>query len=140
MNAFNKEISSDKIEVIEAAGGVLWRGRLEEPEVAIIHRLRYDDWTLPKGKREAGETWTETALREVFEETGCKARLGKFAGGVIYTVKDTPKIVLFWHMRVAEDLGFQPNPEVDQLVWVPTERAQEIMSYPDEIALLWVGT
>lgn len=136
MNDPKKEKTAEPKEVIEAAGGLLWRGNPEGPEVAVIHRLRYNDWTLPKGKREAGESWTQAALREVFEETHCKARLGDFAGGVIYMVDHTPKIVLFWHMRVLEDLGFQPNAEVDQLVWMPVESARGIMSYPDEVALL----
>jgi len=123
-------------EVIEAAGGLLWRSKDGGKEIAIIHRDRYDDWTLPKGKRETGETWTETALREVFEETGCRAELNAFAGGIIYTVNECPKIVLYWHMKLVEDLGLTPNDEVDQLIWLAPHEAAKIMSYPAEVSLL----
>ena len=62
-----------KAPVVEAAGGILWRTGPTGREIAIIYRAHYNDWTLPKGKREPCETWQETALREVFEETGCQA-------------------------------------------------------------------
>ena len=62
-----------------AAGGILWRDGTGGREIAIVHRPEYDDWTLPKGKVKAGESLTETALREVREETGHKARLGAFS-------------------------------------------------------------
>lgn len=123
-------------EIIEAAGGLLWRNSTVAEEVAIIHRPKYNDWTLPKGKREPGESWTDTALREVQEETGCLARLRGFAGGNIYTVDATPKIVLFWHMIFEIDLGFSPNDEVDKLVWLSPTKAIQRMTYPSEKALL----
>ena len=125
-----------KPEVIEAAGGLLWRGTPEQPEIAVIHRLRYNDWTLPKGKRETGESWHETALREVLEETGCNALLHKFAGGVVYTVEEIPKVVLYWHMQILEYKGFMPNKEVDQLAWLSPENAREILSYEGEADLI----
>jgi 8-oxo-dGTP pyrophosphatase MutT (NUDIX family) len=123
-------------EVIEASGGLLWRGNPENPEIAVIHRPRYNDWTLPKGKKEIGESWIETAEREVFEETGCKIQLGNFAGGIIYTVLGVPKVVLFWHMKFVEDIGFTPTEEVDQMVWLNPEEARNMMSYPAETNLI----
>jgi len=131
-----KKIKKIKAEVIEAAGGLLWRGTSTQPEIAIIHRSRYNDWTLPKGKREAGESWGETALREVGEETGCIAQLEDFAGGVFYTIENIPKVVLFWHMCILEDQGFHPNEEVDRLVWLSPEEAKQKMSYSLETALI----
>lgn len=125
-----------KPDVIEAAGGLVWRSTDEGEEIAIIHRERYDDWTLPKGKRETGESWTETALREVAEETGCRTELGTFAGGIIYKVDGSPKIVLYWHMRLIEDQVFTPNDEVDQMLWMKPKEAAQKMSYPAEISLL----
>ena len=62
--------------VIEAAGGIVWRNQDRKNHLIIIHRPKYDDWTLPKGKRDPGEHWQETALREVFEETSCVTKLG----------------------------------------------------------------
>jgi 8-oxo-dGTP pyrophosphatase MutT (NUDIX family) len=131
-----KNNKNSKVEVIEAAGGLLWRGTSTQPEIVIIHRSRYNDWTLPKGKREAGESWGETALREVREETGYIAHLENFAGGMFYSVDNIPKVVLFWHMRILEDQGFKPNEEVEKLVWLSPEEAKQKMSYPAEIALI----
>ena len=122
--------------VIEAAGGLLWRKTAIGRQLAIIHRPSHNDWTLPKGKREPGESWQETALREVFEETGCHAELGKFAGSLAYLVDDIPKVVLFWHMHLLNGGPFTPNAEVDNLLWVSLAQALEVISYPDEITLL----
>jgi 8-oxo-dGTP diphosphatase len=100
--------------VIQAAGGLVWRaGRL-----AVIHRPKQRDWSLPKGKLELGETFPDAAVREVAEETGCRARLGDFAGYTLYRVKRRPKLVLFWHMFVAGACRFEPNGEVDRLEWL----------------------
>ncbi|MBN1666208.1 MAG: NUDIX hydrolase [Anaerolineales bacterium] len=123
-------------QVIEAAGGLLWRLGARGRQLALIHRQRYDDWSLPKGKREPGETWQETALREVLEETGCQAELLGFIGGTTYTVKGGPKVVLFWSMRVAEDCELQENAEVDAFQWVSPEQALEILSYASERQLV----
>jgi 8-oxo-dGTP diphosphatase len=122
--------------VIEAAGGLLWRNTADGEEIALIHRCRYDDWTLPKGKREPGESWIETARREVLEETGCLVKVGQFAGGQVYTVNGLPKVVLYWHMRLHQNLGFHPNREVDQLVWLPVDDAIMMLSYAAEKSLL----
>ena len=70
-----------------AAGAVLWRPNGEpslEPEVAVVHRPRYDDWSLPKGKVDPGETEPVTAVREVFEETGYASELGRRLAAVSY--------------------------------------------------------
>lgn len=127
-------------DVIEAAGGLLWRQGTQGRQLALIHRQRYHDWSLPKGKRESGESWQETALREVLEETGCQAELLDFIGGTTYTVKGVPKVVLFWSMRAAEDCELQENPEVDALQWADPGQALEILSYAleREIVRQWL--
>ncbi len=84
--------------LLTAAGGLLWRTTPKGRELAVIHRARYGDWTLPKGKLQPGEDWQKAALREVKEETGCEAKLVSFAGTVRYPVKGTPKLVLFFNM------------------------------------------
>ena len=122
--------------VIEAAGGLLWRDSPHGRQIAIVHRPRYDDWTLPKGWREKGEKFIEAAIREVTEETNCQVESGEFAGSVSYVVNGVPKIVLFWHMNLTEDRGFKKNSEVDLLAWLNVEEAFERLDHEDERNLL----
>ncbi len=128
--------NSLEADVIEAAGGLLWKVTPAGRKLAVIHRPHYDDWTLPKGKCEPGERWQQTARREVEEETGIAARLTGFAGSTAYTVNGVAKVVLFWHMEAAGDTAFQANAEVDQLVWLTPAEALGRLSYPAERALL----
>jgi 8-oxo-dGTP pyrophosphatase MutT (NUDIX family) len=125
-----------KSEVIEAAGGLLWKETAAGRKLAIIHRPQYNDWTLPKGKREVGESWQETALREIFEETGCKARIEAFAGGIVYQINSVPKVVLFWHMSLVEKISFIPNDEIDKCEWLHPETAITRLNYKDERDIL----
>ena len=118
--------------VTEAAGGLLWRDTPQGRQLAIIHRERYDDWTLPKGKRNKGESWQETALREVKEETGFEAQIDSLAGAVAYTIPTGPKIVLFWNMHILAGDDFVPNDEVDDFIWVTPQEALQKLNYPDE--------
>jgi len=130
------KIQGNSSEVIEAAGGLLWRTTPNGEEIAVIHRPKYNDWTLPKGKRNPGESWVDTAIREVHEETGYLVQLGNFAGGQVYTVDGIPKVVLYWHMYLLQNQDFSPNDEVDQLLWLPPTTAFLKMSYPAEKELL----
>ena len=84
-----------------AAGAVLWRPSddASAPEVAVIHRPRYDDWSLPKGKVDPGETEPVTAVREVHEETGYSAHLGRRLAAVSYPVEQGIKKVRYWAAR-----------------------------------------
>ena len=131
-------MANDKhsVNVIQAAGGLLWRDSARGKEIAVIHRSRYGDWTLPKGKLKTGERWHEAALREVGEETGCEVQLGSFAGSVSYTVNDSPKVVLFWDMDLVGECEFQPSEEVRQLMWMSAEEAVEKLDYVGERGLL----
>jgi 8-oxo-dGTP pyrophosphatase MutT (NUDIX family) len=115
--------------VIEAAGGVLWRADGDGGRTyAIIHRPKYDDWSLPKGKLDPGETHEQAAVREVEEETGWVAELGAELGDIGYEHRDRPKRVRYWAMR-AHDGGFTPGTEVDELRWLPLGAARELLSY-----------
>ena len=95
---------------VPAAGAVLWRpgGDGSAPEVAVIHRPRYDDWSLPKGKVDPGETEPVTAVREVHEETGYSCVLGRRLASVSYPVEQGVKKVRYWAAR-AVDGTFSPN-------------------------------
>ena len=104
---------------------MLWRsgGDGTEPEVALIHRPRYDDWSLPKGKVEVGESEPITAVREVREETGYNSHLGRRLASVSYSVeKQGMKKVRYWAARTV-DGDFAPNDEVDELKWLPVSAA-----------------
>ena len=99
---------------IRAAGGVVVR----DGHIVVVHRPRYDDWSLPKGKLDPGETWERAALREVEEETALRCRLEEELEPMHYTVGDRPKTVRWWRMSVVEDLGSEPDHEVDGVRWV----------------------
>jgi 8-oxo-dGTP diphosphatase len=111
--------------VIRAAGALLWREvDSRNLEIALIHRPRYDDWSLPKGKIEGGETALQCAYREVFEETGIKASLTRQLGTVEYEESGELKRVIFWSAHCSLDTGtFVVNEEVDELVWFTPEDA-----------------
>ncbi len=123
--------------VVRAAGGVVWRpGAGAAVEVALVHRPRYDDWSLPKGKVEPGETDAEAALREVQEETGLRCRLGPELAGTAYVDrKGRPKAVRYWSMTVLGG-SFAPGDEVDELRWLGLEGAPAVLSYAHDAAVL----
>lgn len=122
--------------VVRAAGGLLWRKTERGRELAVVHRPRYDDWVLPKGHVDKGETWEDAAVREVLEETYCEAKLGKFAGTVSYMVNNKPKLVLYWHMKLVQEYEFLPNGETDRIAWLTGEEALEQLRYSTERALV----
>lgn len=119
-----------KTEPILAAGAVLWRPEESTgtPEVAVIHRPRYDDWSLPKGKLERGETEPAAAVREIEEETGFRAHLGRRLASVSYPVGDATKRVRYWMARSVRG-EFAANEEVDELKWLPAEDAMSQVHY-----------
>jgi len=124
---------------IRAAGAVLWRPARPGPEVALVHRPRYGDWSLPKGKAQAGEHILRTAVREVAEETGVRVVLGRRLASTSYqTSGGSAKVVDYWAARAATgpQSPFTPNDEVDQLDWLPVPAARERLSYPrDQLVL-----
>lgn len=115
-------------EELRAAGGVLWRERDGTVELAIVHRPKYDDWSLPKGKLDDGESDLDAALREVREETGFSAELGSDLGVIRYESKGRPKVVRYWDMR-ALDGQFVADNEVDEVRWLAAEAALRQLSY-----------
>ena len=103
---------------IIAAGAVVWRKVNNQVEIALVHRPRYDDWSLPKGKQDSGEALIACAYRETLEETNLKVSFGPFIGDIEYFVADGLKQVYYWAARLADDSPeFHPNDEVDLLEW-----------------------
>jgi len=104
--------------------------------VLLVHRPRYDDWSLPKGKNDPGESDEDCARREVEEETGLRCRLGAELAGTSYRDRhDRPKVVRYWAMEVV-DGTFTPNEEVDVVAWLPLDAAGRRLSYARDIEVL----
>jgi 8-oxo-dGTP diphosphatase len=127
-------------QTVRAAGGVVTRsGPDGTTEVLVVHRPRYDDWSLPKGKLHEGERWEDAALREVEEETGCRCRLLEELGVRRYQDRHgRPKEVRYWRMEPVDEAPFTPNDEVDEVRWLPIAEAATLLSYDGDRRLLEV--
>ncbi|HEY5397425.1 MAG TPA: NUDIX hydrolase, partial [Trebonia sp.] len=130
--------SKPESKLVKAAGAVAWRpGPDGRPEILLVHRRKYDDWSLPKGKVEPGETLPVTAVREVLEEGGARIALGRRLNSVRYNVGGRPKRVHYWSASVASlDDRAVPNDEVDRIEWVDADRAIERVSYRHDHGVL----
>ena len=122
--------------VIQAAGGILWKKEGGQKKFAVVHRHKHKDWSLPKGKVDKKESWKETALREVLEETGYEAKIKKYAGSISYLLEGKPKVVLFWHMKIKSEKKSKMNGEVDEVRWVTLEEAKPLLDYPEELKII----
>jgi phosphohistidine phosphatase SixA/8-oxo-dGTP pyrophosphatase MutT (NUDIX family) len=103
---------------IKAAGGVIWREDRDGREVLLVHRPKYDDWSLPKGKLNDREPAPLGAIREIVEETGWHVRLGHELRTAHYAFDGAPKEVRYWLADPLESELFVPNDEVDEIAWV----------------------
>jgi 8-oxo-dGTP pyrophosphatase MutT (NUDIX family) len=130
---------------VRAAGGVVWRavpradgaGGPAAFEVVLVHRDRYDDWSLPKGKLDRGESYEQAALREVAEETGLVCELGPELPSTRYRDgKRRDKLVRYWAMRVVGLEPWAPNHEIDRRLWVPLDQAVDMLTYDHDRKVL----
>ena len=124
--------------VVQAAGGVVTRPAQDgDREVLVVHRPRYDDWTLPKGKLERGESPEDGALREVEEETGVRCALGGELPSHQYVDRNgRDKVVRYWEMTPVEARAREPDDEVDEVRWVRAGDASTLLTYDADRRLL----
>ena len=121
---------------IWAAGAVVYRLRGDKPEVLLVHRQRYGDWSLPKGKLDRRESFKACAEREVLEETGVAGVVEEALGTVGYvTPAGNNKAVRYWLLRATEE-SFKPNNEVDKIRWLSPKKAARKASYGRDVALI----
>ena len=121
---------------MRAAGCLVWRYGSKEPEVLLVHRPRWQDWSFPKGKLDKGESWEDGALREVEEEIGLRCRLSDELPPTSYRDnKGRAKVVRYWMMEPI-DGEFVPSNEVDEMRWLPVADAGRLLSYEHDRELL----
>jgi 8-oxo-dGTP pyrophosphatase MutT (NUDIX family) len=125
-------------EVILAAGGLVEKWTEHGPQIAVIHRPRYEgEWNLPKGKLRENESLWDAAIREVEEETGCSATIIGFAGVNHYYHAGKPKFVTYWKLKPKRECEFKPSAEVDALKWLTPKEAQERLTHAEERELVF---
>jgi 8-oxo-dGTP diphosphatase len=111
---------------VQAAGAVLRRNG----GVMLVHRPKYDDWSFPKGKLKEGESFEDAAAREVEEESGWRGDLGAELQSKRYTDgKGREKLVRWWEMWARERSPWEPNDEVDDIMWVPLSEVDSLLTY-----------
>ncbi len=131
------------VDAIPAAGTIVWRrNESGEVEVAIIHRPKYDDWSFPKGKCEAGENSIACAYRETVEETGFEIRFKEFLGEISYSAEGTAKLVKYWSAKFLRQVGTPLHGEVDQVLWKSPNETEELLSRESDREILkrFLGT
>ena len=122
---------------VRAAGGVVTRPARAGVEVLLVHRPRYDDWSLPKGKTDPGESDEDAARREVEEETGYVCALGDEITTIRYVDRrGRDKQVRYWYMTVEGESGWVPNDEVDERRWCSPAEAATLVSYDADRGLV----
>jgi 8-oxo-dGTP pyrophosphatase MutT (NUDIX family) len=121
---------------VRAAGGVVVRESADGPEVLLVHRPAYDDWSLPKGKAHQGETDEDCARREVEEETGLRCELGRELPSTRYRdAKGRAKVVRYWAMDAGNGEA-RPQAEIDEVTWLPLREAKRRLTWERDQAVL----
>jgi 8-oxo-dGTP pyrophosphatase MutT (NUDIX family) len=116
-------------ELVRAAGGVVCRSRDGGVELLLVHRLKYDDWSFPKGKCAIGEPDEQCALREIEEETNLRVALGPELVSTSYISKGRPKLVRYWLVEPQDPDGARAQNEIDELAWLTPDEAGSRLTY-----------
>lgn len=124
-----KKDGASRIRVVPAGGAVLYRMDGLSPRIAVVHRPRYDDWSLPKGKVDPGESLPVTAVRELAEETGFNSILEARIGTTGYPLTESARKEVTYWSAVAQGGRFEPNSEVDEIRWLPLDESADLVSY-----------
>ena len=125
-----------RMRLVRAAGAIVWRDGAAGPRIAVVHRTKRDDWSLPKGKLDPGEGWHEAARREIAEETGWDVRLGAFAGAKLYVDRPDPKLVLYWHAQAVSEVSTPSEDEIDDVRWLSRREALDRLDHASDRRLL----
>ena len=125
-----------KLPLVRAAGGVVLRAGKSGPEVLVVHRPRYDDWSLPKGKLDQGEKYRAAALREVEEETGYCCELGEELEAARYVDGSGRPKKVRWFLMAPLKGEFKANDEVDRIKWLSLESAEHKLDYSHDQVLI----
>jgi 8-oxo-dGTP diphosphatase len=123
---------------VRAAGAVVIRTSDDGvEEVLAVHRPRYDDWSLPKGKLDPGETYEDAAVREVLEETGVLVELRRPLHETSYEDRDgRAKVVRWWAASLVEQRRWAPDDEIDDVKWIPVQEARARLTHADDHGLV----
>lgn len=135
-NPMSGNVGSGK-SLVRAAGGAVWREEHRGLFVVLVHRPRYDDWGLPKGKADPGEDDLATALREVEEETALRCEPGPLLATVRYRdQRDRRKVVHYFALRPISGGPRAPDREIDEVIWLEIAEARSKLSYPRDLVVL----
>jgi len=130
------KVPDHPVRIVAAAGGLIWRQGSRGRELIVIYRRRHQDWTLPKGKVQPGESWRQCAIREVREETGYDVEVESHAGWVCYETGEITKVVRFWNMRPIGESQFQSSEEVMSVQWLTPQEAVKRLDHEGERLLV----
>lgn len=122
--------------MIQGAGVVLWRREDDEIHVCLVHRSRYDDWSLPKGKREASESLIACAYRETLEETGYSSSFGRYLGEIEYAYSSDTKIIKYWSAEARSQVRNISTSEISDIEWLPISAAISRVNYESDKEIL----